>query len=392
MDSEKRADIRALLEEHVPSDLHGALAEWAAEQKTRKTEHKAAQDRHRLADALAAVDARLNGYAADLSDEDRTRLIAEAWTQDRKIGRTAAELLAETPAKIDWLIPGVLARGWAIKIAAREKVGKGTLIAYLIGALERGHGTVFGPATEPVTALILTEEPPDSVREKIAAFGIERAEVVYGWELAPLPWEEKVSWVSDRAAERGDGLVFLDNVSRSAAVDDEAGTELARKAEVLFDALRARGIACIIDHHHRKAQGRIEDKSRGTTALAGAVENNLDLEKPGSDPLTRNRRVTSLGRVAATRWVRTIALSEDGTDYELVADADAPQSVADRKRLEKFAEHPEGVTVAEFANAIEASEATARRVLDDYAERKFGRKKGTRPEVYLPTEKVPLPV
>jgi hypothetical protein len=44
-----------------------------------------------------------------------------------RLGRTAAQILTEVPEQPDWLIPGLLARGWVMKLAGREKVGKGTL-------------------------------------------------------------------------------------------------------------------------------------------------------------------------------------------------------------------------------------------------------------------------
>jgi hypothetical protein len=260
---------------------------------------------------------------ARLQEEEQARWDANLRAElGRRIGRTAEELISEVSAEVDWYIPGVLAPGWTVKLAAREKMGKGTLVVYLLGKLERGEPTVFGDACEPVTALILTEEPEESIREKLDLFGVKRALVIYGWELAHLTWTGKVAYVVDRARREGHGIIFVDNVSRAAGVEDEAGLELGNAFAVLSDAVRPHKIAAIGDHHHKKGRADIRDKSRGGTNTAGTVEVNLDLEpvKRG-DILDRRRKLTAIGRIRATVWVRTVELTEDGTDFVEVATA-----------------------------------------------------------------------
>jgi hypothetical protein len=156
-------------------------------------------------------------------------------------GRTAAELLAEAPEQPDWLIPGVAARGWMVKVAAREKTGKGTLLFHLLGCLERCEPTVFGAAaTKPATALIYTEEPVDSVREKVVKSGLQRARIIYGWELTAFPdWKSKADYLAEVVKTEGHAVLFVDNISRASACEDEAGTELARAAEYLGECAAA---------------------------------------------------------------------------------------------------------------------------------------------------------
>lgn len=238
-------------------------------------------------------------------------------------GRTAGQLLEDVPEEVDWLIPGIVAPGWTIKLAAREKTGKGTLVWYLISCLERGEPTVFGPGrSEPVTTFVLTEEPDESTREKVAAYGVEHARIVGGHEFAGLTWTEKVARISESAEASGAGLVFVDNVSRAAGIEDESGPELGHRAAELADSLRARGIAGIIDHHHKKGAGNIADKSRGGTALAGAMDVNVEMEAVGGTG-SRQRKLTARGRLRATNWERTIELSVDGTDYAQVGGGSA---------------------------------------------------------------------
>ena len=317
-------------------------------------------------------------FLAGITDEgERARLLARVKMEAvnaapeeafAPVGRSAADLLAETPEEPDWLIPGLVARGWLVKFAAREKTGKGTLIAHLLGRLERREASVFGPpAEEGVTAVIYTEEPPESIREKVERAGLERAWIVYGWELAACStWGEKVDRLVRIAQDGGHGVIFVDNVSRAAGVEDEAGVELARAAEQLGSAAQAAGLTVVIDHHHKKGAGKLDDKSRGGTALAGACDNNIEMVRVGGWD-SRVRRLSSRGRLTATIWEQTIALSDDGRDYVSVADTTQPQTLKERQRLRALDNAGDsGMTASEAAAGWECSNDTARRQLEDF--------------------------
>jgi hypothetical protein len=304
-------------------------------------------------------------------------------------GRLAADLLREEPEEIDWLVPGFVAPGWTVKVAAREKVGKGTLGLYVIGKLERGEETVFGPTPHPATAVILTEEPVESMAEKVRLFGVRRARIIYGFEFAALTWEEKVAALVEVAVTEGHALIFVDNVSRAAGIEDEAGTELARAIEHLQDRCRANRIAAWIDHHHKKGSGAARDKSRGSTSIAGAADLNVDMFPEGGG---RVRKLTSLGRVRAATWTRNVELSEDGTDYRLVAEAEdatddaraEAEATADLMILKQQGE----VTVSQFMQIRGLPKTSARRRLDEMVERGQAvlEKQGAgKPNVYRPT-------
>lgn len=243
-------------------------------------------------------------------------------TEDRAaetIVRTMAELRATLPPEIEWLVPGMLAPGMATELNAREKVGKGTLIFYLIAALERGEPTVFGPATDgPVKTLIYSEEPDAALGEKGDKFDVRQAGLVAHRQLRTMTWAEKRDWLVGAAVRGGYGVLFLDNISAATGIVDEAGVELARAVEPLIDLAREAGIALLYDRHQRKADGAVEDLSRGGTALAGAVDVIVTMTKtPKSDWETRDRRLRSRGRVSAALWDKTITLTDDGGDYTL---------------------------------------------------------------------------
>src|SRR4051794_14079656 len=84
------------------------------------------------------------------------------------VGRTARALRDSTQPEPDWLIPGILGLGMATEVNGREKIGKGWFEAYLIGRLEHGESTLFGPGNiGAASTFIYTEEPEYSLREKL---------------------------------------------------------------------------------------------------------------------------------------------------------------------------------------------------------------------------------
>lgn len=237
---------------------------------------------------------------------------------------TAQEILDATPEEPDWLIPGLLARGWCMIVSAREKTGKGTFVAYLLGCLENALPSCFGDACleGAVTALVYTEEPRDSTREKLEASGLRAASYTFGRELPTdvralegvarytLLWKV----LAAEAARRGHGILFVDNVSRAARIEEESGLELARAVEVLIEECAPHGLTVIVDHHHRKSGGDMRDRSRGGSATVGAVDVAVSMDR-GKDASDRKRSLMTVGRLRATNWSKVVELAPDGRGY-----------------------------------------------------------------------------
>jgi hypothetical protein len=269
------------------------------------------------------------------------------------VGRSARALRDSTPAEPDWLVPGILGLGMTTELNGREKIGKGWFEAYLLGNLERGVPTLFGPGnvSDPASALIYTEEPEVSLREKLEAFDIERAFLIYHWELAMLNWTQKIDTLMRATLEKGAKVLFIDNISSAAGVDDENGVALARSVEPLAQKAKEHGIAVLYDRHQRKSGGQVEDLSRGGTALAGAVDQIVVMLK-GNE---RERKLTSWGRLWGHNWARTVELTEGHDDY-------VDLGVGDWKE-ERLLERDEW-TIAEFAEVAGVSNESSRQFLD----------------------------
>lgn len=272
-----------------------------------------------------------------------------------QIGRTAQTIRDTVPVEPDWLVPGMLAPGQVTELNGREKVGKGYLLHYLIGALERGEPTFLGPSKQ-TTSVIFTEEPTQALKEKFDLFDVKDSLVVYHWELGQKSWLEVVDWLVERALEHGAGVIFIDNFSAATKTQDEAGVELARKMEPLAAKAKEHDLAVLYDRHQKKTQGtgRVEDASRGSTGLAGAVDVIVAMMK--TDSTTRERKLSSRGRLWSHNWEQQIELTEDHKDFVGLA--------GDWKQRLLF-ERDEW-TAKEFAVLMARSEDTARTYLEDH--------------------------
>jgi hypothetical protein len=285
------------------------------------------------------------------------------------LGITAAQLLKDGVPPVDWLVPNLMGRDWMCKLSGREKSGKSVLaFVGVIGPLERGEATVFGDATERATTLIYTEEPADAIIEKLADAGLRGAGVIYAHELGGHSWKEKVKVLVAVASARGHKLIFIDNFSRAAEVEDENGPEMGRAAEYLAERAKAAQLAVLVLHHHRKAGGNVFDLSRGGTALAAACDVNIALQEVGT-PEDRRRKLTSRGRLKATNWVKTVLLNDAGTAYSLIDTPLAPDIEAQEYAYDRMRLHGMGqATAKEFAENTSFTDRTAARKLKRMAD------------------------
>jgi hypothetical protein len=270
-----------------------------------------------------------------------------------QIGRLAEVVRSETADEPPWLIPQVLALGSITEVNGREKAGKGYFEAYLIGSLERGEATCFGLSERPkARTLIYTEEPVQSLKEKFDQFDINEAMVVYHWELAHLAWEDVVEWLVSNAVRLGASVIFIDNVSAAMQVEDEAGTELARRFRPLANKAKEHDLAILYDRHQRKTGGNVEDLARGSTGLAGAVDQIVAMQKTGKG---RERKLTSWGRLMATNWEKQVELNEDHNSYDLLAGDYRQRILFERAEW----------TAKDYAEAANVSTDTARLYLQE---------------------------
>jgi hypothetical protein len=305
----------------------------------------------------------------------RTQEMAALGIEARGI-ELASHMLEQGEPDAQFIVPGLIAREQVTLISGREKLsGKSTLTAYLMGALERGEETVFGPALgRTVKTVWLTEEPDFSLFEKAERFGLGGGVVIVrNYALAALDFKGKLALLEDVAKRCKAELVVVDPFSRVAKVEEESGMEPGRRGEEASDFAQRTSLAVVLIHHNRKGTGGpAEDAFRGSTSLTAAMDIVVQVDRRvKKGPAVR--RLTTWGRVEASNWTRDIELV--GSRYTGGPD----EAAGDELMLS------EPMTVRAFAGKLNTSPDTARRRLAAMVERGNATvDEGVEPYVYSP--------
>jgi len=113
--------------------------------------------------------------------------------------------------------------------------------------------------------LIYSEEPEDGLLEKINDAGLRNGDdrsTRTSW--AVTPGRKRFDVLVAVAKHRGHRLIFMDNFSRAAEIEDENGPEMGRAAEYLAERAKAAELAVLILHHNRQGnRKRVRPVTRG---------------------------------------------------------------------------------------------------------------------------------
>jgi hypothetical protein len=197
--------------------------------------------------------------------------------------RSGEEIVESADLGPNWIWYPYIAAGHRTLFVGSAKAGKSTLLYGLFGAMERG-ASFLGMPTTRTRAVVLTEESPITVREKVARFGVRETEFLLCDGLGVYSFEAAVGYAVDRAIEIGAEVVVVDTFAAWARLqgdgENDAGVILAKLEAVAKAA--ARGIAIVLVHHANKGGTSVDNSIRGSTALPGAVDIIVLLKGGGS--------------------------------------------------------------------------------------------------------------
>jgi DNA-binding transcriptional ArsR family regulator len=146
--------------------------------------------------------------------------------------------------------------------------------------------------------VVLTEEPPVTVAEKLTRFGIARDAPLSILTRADvhncLAWEGVVAGAVDEAKRIGAELIVIDTLAFWAGLPADAENSAGAMTEALRPLLLAtgRGLSVLCLHHVAKATGEL----RGSTAIGAAADIIVTLSREAEAP--NRRRLEVLGRFA----------------------------------------------------------------------------------------------
>jgi len=272
-----------------------------------------------------------------------------------------------------WLVDHLAARGALVLVAGLPKVGKSTFVYGLLGALTSPADCFVGLPAGSTWALLMTEEPPATVEEKVDRFGVddERVFVISKRRMGVgRSWPKIVAAAATFCRAHPEvGVCVVDTwdkfVGLSAKRSEADTGVIVESIEPLYELLGL-GVCVILITHQRKEEGEHGLRVRGGTALTGSADVIVEVERASqSARLSKQARVLkivsrfagapdevavelegdswrSLGTVKAAqkRGRREHAVSwlgvEPATFEDILARADGPSKNTVRRRLDEL--------------------------------------------------------
>lgn len=234
--------------------------------------------------AAAQLAARALASAAGVNGKAQTALLRP----ERVESVSFEQFLAETPPEPEWIWQDYVAPGSTTLLASLPKVGKTTLLFTLLEAASRGDA-FLGRATRPTRALILTEEPPGPMADKASRWSLPGSRLLPRHAGREVPWPQLVRQSVEECHQHGLNLLVVDTLAKWAGYseDDENSSGPVLQALEPLQAAADTGLAVLILAHLRKSGGTHGAALRGSNALLGEVDIEVELLRAKNQPNVR---------------------------------------------------------------------------------------------------------
>ena len=224
------------------------------------------------------------------------------WTESILPFRSASQIQAETPPKVDFIARPWLAAGVTTELDGKVKAaGKTTWLLAMCRAILDGEH-FMGEPTRKTPIVYLTEENQITFRvalERAGLLGREDFIVLYWSDTLGTGWEAVVREAVSESKRRGARLLVVDTLAQFAGLegDDENNAGDALRAIQPLKLAAAKGLGVVFTRHERKGGGEVGDSGRGSTAFGGAVDTILSIGRPGGNSRPTLRVIKSLSRL-----------------------------------------------------------------------------------------------
>ncbi len=340
-ESEKRAEASKHTARHLAQDLPTTgwprLAELLGEKVVGKVCEWLGVQRQAWGEQ-----SRTNSDEAGEAEQGRTKV---KWV-------TAREFVAEQPEDVEWLWEGYVAPGNVTVISARPKGGKTTLVFHLLAALMGGRD-FLGKATRQGKVLVMSEEPSNLIRRRLANLGLTSDDLLIAKRSDVTGWDDALALVQDAIEYDRLDLLVIDVLAAFWGIDDEngAGKVMAALQPLLKLAQKAE-MAVLLLHHLRKSPGAEGTASRGSSALAGSADILVEIHR--DEHAARRRKLTAYSRYEETPRDVLVELGDEG--YRLLGkSADVKKVAVKLRAVAAMPGGPPGKTQAEIREDMEPS-------------------------------------
>jgi hypothetical protein len=217
-----------------------------------------------------------------------------------------------------WLVDHLAAKAALVLVAGLPKVGKSTFVYGMLGALTGPGDRFLGLPAATTSVLLMTEEPPATVEEKVDRFGLDddRVYILSKRRVrSGRKWAKVVEAAAAFCREHPEiGICVVDVLDKFADWDSkrsEADTGVIRETiDPLYELLDL-GVCVILITHQRKAEGEYGLRVRGGTALVGSADVVVEVERKTG--LSRESRVVKIvSRFVGAPDEIAVELTEDG--------------------------------------------------------------------------------
>ena|GEM_PF-3476732 len=275
------------------------------------------------------------------------------------------EAVAGTPVVPDWRWRGYAAAGAVSGLVSRPKDGKTTLLFGLFRAWEKGE-PFLGLETETTKVVYLAEERGATLREKVERWGIgEHVHVLMRHEAQGVPWDEVVRQAALHAIHIGAQALVVDTFAAWAGLagdaENSAGAVLQAAEPLQWAA--SKGLSVLIPIHRRKSGGEHGEGIRGSSALAGALDIIIELERPrgDSDDASTSRVLRTVSRFEDSPPELVLRLTAAG--YEACGDVPQARAHGERERIRQALTVGDSHTAEELGMRLSMPKATAHKRL-----------------------------
>ncbi|HYE78515.1 MAG TPA: AAA family ATPase, partial [bacterium] len=286
--------------------------------------------------------------------------------------------LRRQPDGTKWLWEGFLSRGGVTLFSALWKIGKTTLLGYLVRSFD-GRSTEFlGQKVTPSKVLYVTEEHEELWAERRDELGIaDHVGMVcrpFRGKPSPAEWVQFIGKLVEAVAEHQFDLVILDTISKLWPVREENDASQVEEALMPLWSITNTGAALFLVHHTRKAGGGEFTGSRGSGGLPAFCETLIEFRRAEDNTKDPKRVLNAKGRYKDTPDKLLIELTPAG--YVSHGDPDDPtvratfgENLWKQRGAEIIPTAPPGITLDDFIHNLGDNGARREVIIEWLAQR-----------------------
>lgn len=264
-----------------------------------------------LGDQEVTTIAKSVGKYPSENDSDASKAIGA--TETKWI--TAKELSEQEIEEVEWYWDGFIGRSMTTLFSSRPKVGKTTLLFFLLKAILEGKPFLQKKTNFTGKVLLVSEEAPSLLKRRIKQLGLNREDLLVLFRFKSPQWAGTVAQIERAINQEKVSIVIIDTLASFWNVGDENDApRVVTALERVQSLMHKHNVALLLIHHLRKMPGDEGTAHRGSSALLAIVEVAIEMNRYIGKP----RRILS----AVSRYEETsqdqMVIELDGKDYKFL--------------------------------------------------------------------------